>query len=64
MAIRYSSALVLGVVCAYLGKYMVIILCSIFGSLLFVYNFGFMIGALDNYFEIIDKIKSGGEIVS
>lgn len=34
------------------------------GSFLVFYNFGFMIGVLDNYFDIIEKIKSGKALVS
>lgn len=63
MLIEYGSAIVLAVLCALVRKYSMIIVTAAAGSFLVFYNFGFMIGVLDNFFDIIEKIKSGKVLV-
>ena len=42
---------------------MMIVLSSLCGSMIICYSFGFMVGLLDNYFEIVENLKSGKEMV-
>lgn len=35
---------------------------AILGGLLVSFNFGFLIGALGNFYDIMDKIKNGDEL--
>lgn len=60
----WASGLVLAGLCAWVRKYLMMLVTAAAGSFLVFYNFGFMIGVLDNYFDIIEKIKSGKALVS
>lgn len=59
--ITYVVAVIIGGICIFVGKYFMVIITSIIGSLLFWYNFGFLIGVLPNMFDFIDKFKTYGK---
>lgn len=58
--IIYVVAVVAGVICIFTGKYFMVIITAIIGSVLFWYNFGFMINVLPNMFDFIEKFKTYG----
>lgn len=43
---------------------MMIIVTAVTGSIMFFYSLGFAIGALGNFFDTIERIKSGSPLVS
>ena len=43
-------------------KYSLAIVTATLGGLLVTFNFGYMIGALDNLYDIFDRIKSGDNV--
>ena len=49
-------------ICALIQKYVIAILTAILGSFMICYGFGFMTGLLDNFFDIIEKLKNGDKI--
>jgi hypothetical protein len=59
--ITYIVAAVAGVICIFAGKYFMVIITAVIGSLLFWYNFGFLIGVLPNMFDFIEKFKTYGK---
>lgn len=59
--ITYVVAVVAGVICIFTGKYFMVIITAVIGSLLFWYNFGFMINVLPNMFDFIEKFKTYGK---
>lgn len=46
-----------------MAKNVMIVLTSILGSFLVFYNFGFITGALGNFFDMIDRFNSGQPMV-
>ena len=61
--IEYGSAVLLATVCGYVRKYVMIIVTAISGSLVMFYSLGFGIGVLGNFFDVIERIKSGKPLV-
>jgi hypothetical protein len=59
--ITYIVAVVVGGICIFVGKYFMVIITAIIGSLLFWYNFGFLIGVLPNMFDFIEQFKTYGK---
>ena len=43
-------------------KYMMIIVTALTGSILFFYSLGFAMGELDNFFDVLERIKSGQKL--
>lgn len=60
--ITYIVAVVVGGICIFVGKYFMVIITAIIGSLLFWYNFGFLIGVLPNMFDFIEQFKTYGKM--
>lgn len=56
--------MVLAVVCALVRKYMMIIVTALTGSILFFYSLGYAMGELDNFFDVLERVKSGQKLVS
>ena len=61
--IEYGSAILLATLCGLVRKYIMIIVTSVTGSLLALYSFGFAVGLLGNFFDVIERIKSGKPLV-
>lgn len=60
--VTYIAAIIAGVICIFAGKYFMVIITAVIGSLLFWYNFGFLINVLPNMFDFIEKFKTYGKI--
>ena len=60
--LTYIIAVVLGVICIFLGKYFMVIITAVIGSIMFWYNFGFLIGVLPNMFDFFEKFKTYGKL--
>lgn len=60
--ITYVVAVIAGGLCIFAGKYFMVIITSAIGSLLFWYNFGFLINVLPNMFDFIDQFKTYGQL--
>lgn len=59
--LTYIIAVVVGVICIFVGKYFMVIITAIVGSFVFWYNFGFLIGVLPNMFDFFEKFKTFGK---
>lgn len=46
----------------YVQNYVIAILTAIIGSFLVTYFFGFMVGILGNFFDVIERIKAGEKL--
>lgn len=62
--IEVSFGILLAAICSFVRKYVMIIVTSLTGSLLLFYSFGFAIGVLGNFFDVLERIKSGMPLVS
>lgn len=60
--ITIGSGCVLALICAFVREYVVAIITAILGSFFVCYSVGFLLGALENFFDILEKIKSGSEL--
>ena len=59
--LTYIIAVVLGLICIFVGKYFMVIITAVVGSFVFWYNFGFLIGVLPNMFDFFEKFKTFGK---
>ena len=59
--LTYIIAVIMGVICIFVGKYLMVIITAIVGSFVFWYNFGFLIGVLPNMFDFFEKFKTFGK---
>jgi len=57
--IYYSTGVVLALICLWLKKRIVTLVAAFLGAVLVSYNIGFMMNLLGNFFDIIERIKSG-----
>jgi hypothetical protein len=57
--IFYGSGILLAIICLLLNKRIITLLSSIIGGLLVSYNIGFLMNLLENFYEMLEKIKSG-----
>lgn len=62
--IEYGAAVTLAIICAFVRKYMMIIVTSITGSIMFFYSLGYAIGTLGNFFDVFERVKSGAHLVN
>ena len=62
LLLELGSGLAVGLLCALVKRYMVAIMTSILGGFLVSYTIGFAMGLLENFFDLIDKIRSGSDI--
>lgn len=60
--ITYIVAVVAGGICIFAGNYFMVIITASIGSLLFWYNFGFLINVLPNMFDFIEQFKTYGKL--
>ena len=52
----------LAIGCGIARKYLMIIVTALTGAMLFFYSFGFMIHVLGNFFDTLERIKSGQKL--
>lgn len=45
------------------GDYVLIVFCSFIGALLAIYHFFYMFNLVDNFFDTIEKLENGAEVV-
>jgi hypothetical protein len=57
-----GTGLVVGCLCALTKQYMVAIMTAILGSFLMVYSLGYIFGILGNFFDLIERIRAGGDL--
>jgi len=57
--IYYASAILLALVCLWLQKRIITLVAALLGGVLVSYHIGFMMNLLGNFFDIIERIKSG-----
>lgn len=59
-----TVGVILAFACTAMAKNLMIVLTSILGAFLVFYNFGYILGALGNFFDMIERFKSGQPMVS
>lgn len=62
LLLELGSGLAVGLICALVKRYMVAIMTSILGGFLISYTVGFSMGFLENFFDLVDKIRAGTDI--
>ena len=60
--ITLGAGCVLAGICAFVREYVVAIITAILGSFFVCYSIGFVIGCLENFFDILERIKSGSDL--
>ena len=56
------AGILVGIFCLFVEKYSLAIVTAVLGGLLVTFNFGYMIGVLENLYDVFDRLRSGDNV--